>query len=149
MHIHFPNNGPSEIQAPSLNVMQRGRLSGLVNTPRAILSPYNLTVVVKQGTDAKLTPHYSLITVVMSMLHQCRHNLWNCAGLPRVFWDYQSGCLSKAAFPYILISSLCSAKWVTEQKVKFPERGLFWHEHTITCPAAQAKQWPDLWGHKP
>lgn len=84
MHIHFLNNGPSEIQAPSLNVMQKGRLSGLVNTPRAILSPCNLTVVVKQGTDAKLTPHYSLITVVMSMLHQCRHNMLNCTGLPRV-----------------------------------------------------------------
>lgn len=107
MHIHFLDNGPSEMQPPSLNVMQKGRLSGLVNTPRAILSPYNLTVVVKQGTEAKLTPYYSLITVVMPMLHKCRHNMWNCTGF---FLGTIKVGVSKAAFPYILISSLFSAK---------------------------------------
>lgn len=132
-----------------LTVMQRGVGGGAVNTSQTVLSPYNLTVVVKQVRNAKLTPYYLFITVVMSLLHECRHNLWNCTRLVKVFMDYKSCCLSKAAFPCILISSLYCAKWVIEQKVKFPERGLFWHGHTITCPAAQAQQWPDLWGRNP
>lgn len=31
--------------------------------------------------------------------------------------------------------------------MEFPENGLFWHGFPITCPAAQAQQWSDLWGH--
>lgn len=53
------------------------------------------------------------------------------------------------AFPCILRSELYSEKWATEQKVKFPERDLFWHGYTITWPCGQGQQWPDLRGRNP
>lgn len=75
MHIHSPKNRPSEAQALKLTVMQRGggeaAGSGPVNTSQTVLSPCNITLLVKQARDAKLTPYYSLITVAMSVLHEC------------------------------------------------------------------------------
>lgn len=47
--------------------MQKGGVSfgsGPVNTSQTVLSPRNLTVLLKQARDAKLTPYYSLINVV-------------------------------------------------------------------------------------
>lgn len=95
MHIHSLKNGPSEAQALKLTVMQSGvpAGSGPVNTSQTFLSPCNFTVLVKKVRDAKLTPFInnndnSLIKVALSMLHECWHNIWNCAGLFRAFMDY-------------------------------------------------------------
>lgn len=92
MRIHSVKNGPSEARALKLTVMQRGEPagSGPVNTSQTVLSPCKLTVLVKIVRDAKLTPHYPLITVAMSVFHECWHNMWNCGGLFRPFMDYKA-----------------------------------------------------------
>lgn len=91
MHIHSLENGPSEAQALKLTVMQRG--TGWEWACKHITDCFvscNLTILAKQVRDAKLTPYYSLITVAVSVLHECWHNMWNCAGLFRPFMYYKA-----------------------------------------------------------
>lgn len=46
--------------------------------------------MVENAREAKLTPYYSLIAVTLAVLHESCQNMWNCAGLFRLFMDYKA-----------------------------------------------------------